>query len=237
MSRSTSFAKTLPRRVSHAPGSIKAMGLATLGAVLVLAVPVAAQPLPPDTIACSMSGYSIAKGRAGAPVRAEPNATAKVLGRLAPPQKATADDSHELAVADGVWRTQFQVVGFRQGWFLIEKALHPYDDPDRRSVLGRRSTGGVKTYTAMGWISLDDVGGKYTYYHRSMTAGALYSEPNADAKRLPAKNALGFDMQGGNSPKTVLGCSGEWVKVESHDGVVGWWKGLCGEPIADCARQ
>jgi hypothetical protein len=69
-----------------------------------------------------------------------------------------------------------------------------------------------------------------------MLDGALYSRPSVDAERVPAKNALGFPIQGGNSPKTVLACEGEWVKVESHDGMTGWWKGLCGEPISDCER-
>lgn len=239
MLRSAVLPTLLSRRVLNAPALNKGIRLAALGAFSALAASMAvnAQPLPPETMACTISGYSIAKGRTGAPVRAEPNANAKVLGRLAPPQKATSDDNYELAVADGVWRTEFQVIGYREGWFLIEKALHPYDDPDRRSVLGRRSTGGVKTYTGRGWISLSEVGGKYTYYHRTMPNGALYSEPDADSKRLPAKNGRGFDIQGGNSPKTVLGCSGEWVKVESHDGVVGWWKGLCGEPIGDCWKN
>ncbi len=195
-----------------------------------------AQPLPPETVACSISGYSVATDRAGAAVRAEPNATAKILGRLAPAQKATKIDNEDVPPGDQLWRTEFQVVGFREGWFLIDKALHPYDDPNRRSVLGRRSTGGVKTYSGRGWISLKDVGGKYTYHHRGLPNGALFSEPSSDAARLPAKNALGDPIQGGNSPKRVLSCNGDWVKVESHDGVMGWWKGLCGQPIADCDR-
>lgn len=195
-----------------------------------------AEPLPPDTTACAISGYAISRSRTGTPVRSEPNKDAKILGRLAPPQKATAIDKEDVPPADEVWRTEFQVVGFREGWFLIEKALHPYDDPERRSVLGRRSTGGVKTYTGRGWVSLADVGGKYTYYHRSMPSGALYAEPSADAQRLPALNWNNTPIQGGNSPTKVLACLGEWVKVESDNGVVGWWKGLCGQPIADCHR-
>jgi hypothetical protein len=195
------------------------------------------QPLPSETIACNISGYSIATDRAGAAVRAEPDASARILGRLAPPQRATKADNEDVPPSDQLWRTQFEVIGFRDGWFLIENALHPYDDPNRRSVLGRRSTGGVKTYAGRGWVSLKDVGGKYTYHHRNLPNGALYSEPNTDAMRLPAKNGRGDPIQGGNSPKKVLGCNGDWVKVESHDDVVGWWKGLCGQPIADCDRQ
>jgi hypothetical protein len=196
-----------------------------------------AQPLPPETVACKISGYSIATARPGAAIRTEPEASAKIVGRLAPAQRATKADNEDVPPSDQLWRTEFEVVGFREGWFLIEKALHPYDDPNRRSVLGRRSTGGVKTYAGRGWINLKDVGGKYTYHHRSLPNGALFSEPRAEAVRLPAKNGRGDPIQGGNSPKKVLGCDGDWVKVESHDGVVGWWKGLCGQPIGDCDKH
>lgn len=203
-------------------------------AVLATALSASAQSLPPDTEACQISGYAISRDKAGTAVRAEPDAKAKIVGRLAPPQKVTKADMEDVPPADEVWRTEFQVIGFREGWFLIEKALHPYDDPDRRGTLGKRSTGGVKTYTGRGWIALKDVGGKYTYYHRTMPSGALYAEPREEATRLPAKNAMEYPIQGGNSPKTILACKGPWVKVQSHDDVVGWWKGLCGQPIADC---
>lgn len=205
--------------------------------ILLLTTASSAQPLPPETAACEISGYSIVTDRSGAAIRAEPDASARILGRLAPAQRATKVDNEDVPPSDQLWRTEFQVVGFREGWFLIEKALHPYDDPNRRSVLGRRSTGGVKTYAGRGWISLKDMGGKYTYHHRSLPNGALYSEPNTEAVRLPAKNGRGDPIQGGNSPKQVLACSGDWVKVESHDGVVGWWKGLCGQPIGDCDKH
>ncbi len=192
-----------------------------------------AQSLPPDTTACAISGYAISTNRTGTPVRAEPDKSARILGRLAPPQKARAVDFEFVPPSDELWRTEFRIIGFRPGWMLIDKALHPYDDPDRRGALGRRSTGGVKTYAGRGWISLADVGGKLSF-RKSMSFGALYAEPSTDSTRLPAKNSLDYQIQGGNSPKAVLACSGEWVKVESDDGVAGWWKGLCGEPIGDC---
>ncbi len=190
-------------------------------------------PLPPGTTACAISGYAISRNRAGTPVRAEPDKAAKILGRLAPPQKAREPDFEFVPPSDEVWRTQFSIIGFRPGWMLIEKALHPYDNPDRRGALGRRSTGGVKTYAGRGWISLADVGGKLSF-RRSMGLGALHADPSVDATRLPALNGRGYQIQGGNSPKAVLACSGDWVKVQSDDGVIGWWRGLCGEPIGDC---
>jgi hypothetical protein len=184
-----------------------------------------------------MSGQSASRSKAGAAVRAEPRAAARILGRLAPGQRATEADKEDVPPNDEIWRTEFRIVGYRDGWFLIEKAMHPYDDPDRRGVLGRRSTGGVRTYAGRGWLAREDVSGKYVFYRRSLSNGALFAEPDPGERRLPARNALGDPIQGGNSPRRVLACSGEWVQVESHDGVVGWWKGLCGEPIGDCGRD
>jgi hypothetical protein len=163
--------------VSNALTLVRAHKAAILGAITLLSTTMAgsAQPLPPEIVACKISGYSIVTDRAGAAVRSEPKASARILGRLAPGQRATKADNEDVPPSDQLWRAEFQIVGFQEGWLLIENALHPYDDPNRRSVLGRRSTGGVKTYSGRGWISLKDVGGKYTYHHRSLPNGALYS--------------------------------------------------------------
>ncbi|HRJ70194.1 MAG TPA: hypothetical protein PK812_11360 [Beijerinckiaceae bacterium] len=196
--------------------------------------PVSAQSLPEGMTACSISGYSLDRSRAGTPVRAEPNAKAKIVGRIAPPQKATARDLEDISVpTDEVWRAGFQILGIKDGWVLIEKALHPYNDPYYFGTLGRRSTGGIKTYSGRGWLPLSQIGGKVTYY-RKMPLGALYAEPREDAPLLPAKNAMEGPLSGGNQPKRILACSGEWVQVESPDGVIGWWRGLCGAPVSDC---
>ena len=131
---------------------MRAHGVSRFGvfAILITTTAASSQPLPLETVACNISGYSIATDRAGAAVRAEPDASARILGRLAPPQRATKADNEDVPPSDQLWRTQFEVIGFRDGWFLIENALHPYDDPNRRSVLGRQSTGGVKTYAGRG---------------------------------------------------------------------------------------
>ncbi len=231
------FAVAQARAHHPSPGwGYLALGVLTVVFLVAATTSSRTQALPDGATACSVSAFSISEDRAGSVVRAEPEARAKILGRLAPPQKATSRDAEDVDYpADGLWRTEFAVIGFRGGWFLIDRALHPYDDPERRGVLGRRSTGGVKTYAGRGWISLADVGGKLTF-HREIPPGAIFREPRADSARLPARNALGDPIQGGNSPKTVLACQADWVKVETHDGVVGWWRGLCGEPIADCGR-
>jgi hypothetical protein len=212
--------------------SLSLLGAALACGLLSFTVPGLGQALPAGATPCEMAGYSIDADPRGANIRAEPNAKAKVLGRLAPPQKASQRD--DAFPNDGVWRTAFQIIGFKDGWFLIEKAQHPFDDPETIRMVGRRSTGGVRTYTGRGWIAGSLVGGQYSN-RGGLPAGALYSEPRADASRTPAKNALGAEVGADGGPKRVLACDGDWVKVESHDGVTGWWNSLCSQQVTNCS--
>lgn len=201
-------------------------------AISLATAPVLAQGLPAGVTPCDMAGYSIDIDPKGANVRAEPNRAARILGKLAPPQKASnRDDAYPN---DGLWRTAFSIVGFRDGWFLIEKAQHPFDDPETIRMVGRRSTSGVKTYRGRGWIAAALVGGQYSN-RGQLPSGALYAEPRPDAARLSAKNALGAEVGADGGPKKVLACEGDWVKVESHDGVTGWWNSLCSQQVTNCS--
>jgi hypothetical protein len=201
-----------------------------------LAVSAEAQPLPTGTVSCDIAGMSMDADRKGLAVRAEPDAKARIVGRLAPPQRATKQDIEDTVYpGDKFWRTEFKIIGMRDDWVLIDQAMHPYNDPTRSSDFRRRSTGGVKTYAGQGWIPLKGVGGKLTFWRHRPETG-LYKEPDEKAERLPAKNALGDPLRGGNSPKRLITCQGEWAKVESHDGVIGWWQGYCGQPYSDCDR-
>ena len=169
---------------------MRAYRIAAIAALLLPLPEVAqAQSLPEGMVACTISAYSLDRSRAGAPVRAEPNLKAKIVGRIAPPQKMRAADAEDVAVpTDEVWRAGFQVLGIKDGWVLIDKAWHPYDNKERFGHLGRRSTGGVKTYSGRGWVPLNQIGGKVTYW-REMPIGSLHKEPRLDAPLIPAKNA------------------------------------------------
>lgn len=214
----------LPMR-SHSFGN----GL--LAALVLFCSAAAAQQLPPGVTPCALGGYSIDMDRHGAHVRSAPARTAPALGRLAPPVKAGPKD--EAEPGDGLWRTTFRIIGFKDGWFLIEKAQHPFDDPQTIADRGRRSTGGVKTYAGRGWIAAGLVGGQYA--NAGLPAGALFAEPHEQATRLPARTKLGAPISADGGPKKVLACQGEWVKVESYDGVVGWWKTLCASQVTNCS--
>ncbi len=72
------------------PQMIRARAVLGLVLTVLVANSGAANPLPPETVACEMSGYAIARDRAGAAVRAEPDATSRIVGRLA---RAAAGDS------------------------------------------------------------------------------------------------------------------------------------------------
>lgn len=195
-------------------------------------VPVHAQQLPAGTTPCDMGGYSIDMDPKGANVRVEPSRNARIVGKLAPPIKAGPKD--EAEPGDGLWRTTFRIIGYKDGWFLIEKGLHPFDDPENIRNMGKRSTGGVKTYVGRGWIAAGLVGGQYANTGLPPD-GALYAEPREDAQKLPAKTKLGAPIGADGSPKKVLACNGNWVQVESFDGVTGWYRTLCSTQVTNCS--
>ena len=206
--------------------------LVALGFVCLPSLGAHAQALPPGVTPCDMGGYSIDTDPKGANIRAEPSRTARVLGKLAPPQKPTKRDDAEPN--EGNWRTEFRIVGYKDGWFLIQKAQHPFEDPELIRLVGRRSTGGVKSYSGRGWIASNLVGGQYANGD-NLPLGGLFEEPRADAKQRPAVNALGAPFGPDGGPKKVLACTGKWVNVESHDGVTGWWNTLCSNQVTNCS--
>ena len=192
-----------------------------------------AQDLPAGTTACEMGGYSIDMDPKGANVRAEPNRSARVLGKLAAPVKADPK-TDEATPGDDLWRTEFRIIGHRDGWFLIEKAQHPFESSEYAAERGRRLPKTVKIYRGRGWVAAGLVGGQYSN-GANLPTGALYAEPNADSARLPAMGKLGGPISVDGGPRRVLACQGDWVKVESHNGVTGWWNSLCSSQVTNCS--
>ena len=88
--------------------------------------------LPDGTEPCSLGAWSIDKDPNGLNVRAEPSTTGRVLGTLPPPYRLKLGGAENTP--DGGWLTEFSIIGFKNGWFLIEGARPPgqdYEDEKR----------------------------------------------------------------------------------------------------------
>jgi hypothetical protein len=76
--------------------------------------------LPPGTEPCDLGAWSADKDPRGLNVRAEASVQARVLGTLPPPYRLKTGGSEN--VPDSGWLTEFRIIGFKDGWFLIEGA-------------------------------------------------------------------------------------------------------------------
>jgi hypothetical protein len=188
-----------------------------------------AASLPAGTIPCGIRGWSKDEDPNGLNVRAEPNAQAKVLGKLPPPYKFKARDKSENT-PDGGWLTEFRIIGFKDGWFLIEGAEPPGRRYEDERVYPKTAP---KPYAGRGWIAGNKVGAQYANGDTRM--GGLFQAPHVDAKWTPAKNSFGDRIGADGGPRRVLACSGTWALVESHDGIRGWWRRLCSSQVTNCS--
>jgi hypothetical protein len=192
-----------------------------------LAAKVAA--LPAGTAPCDFGAWSEDKDPKGLNVRAEPSAQSKVLGTLPPPFKFKAKNKSENA-PDGGWLTEFRVIGFKDGWFLIEGATPPGKEYEDEKVYPKNAP---KPYAGRGWVAGNKIGAQYANGDTKM--GGLFQAPHVDAQWTPAKNWFGNEISADGGPKRILACSGTWALVESHDGVRGWWRRLCSSQVTNCS--
>jgi hypothetical protein len=177
--------------------------------------------LPAGTEPCDLGAWSADNDAAGLNVRAEPSARARVLGKLPPPRKFPRN---EAAPPEGL-RSTFRIVGYRDGWFLIEGAKPPGGEDYPRGL--------PRPYSGRGWISARMAGAAFA--NSGLGGGWLWLSPHADAATRPAKSAAGEPISVDGGPKRILACSGLWALVESGDGTRGWWRRLCSSQVANCS--
>jgi hypothetical protein len=186
----------------------------------------AASKLPAGTTPCLVYAWSASDSRKGLPVRARPVANSPVLGMLSPPYSPPASE----VVAEEGYRTEFTIIGYRSGWFLISGAKEPgapYDEapPKRR----------WKSYSGQGWVRTTDVGGAYA--NTQTPAGWLQQAPHIDARAFPPSDEVsarrGMSIDG--TLKQLLACSANWALTESTDGTRGWWRGICSNQVTNCS--
>lgn len=184
--------------------------------------------LPDGTEPCSLGAWSIDKDPNGLNVRAEPSVKARVLGTLPPPYRLKLGGAENTP--DGGWLTEFRIIGFKDGWFLIEGARPPGKDYEDEKRYPRNAP---KPYAGRGWVASNKVGAAYA--NGGTRAGGLFQAPFVDAKWMPAQRELGGALDTDGGPKRLLACSGYWGLVESHDGVRGWWRALCSNQVTNCS--
>jgi hypothetical protein len=161
-------------------------------------------------IGCHFSGWSSDLDPNGLNVRAGPSANARIVGTLPPPE--THPDNETL------FGVTFDVVGTRDGWFLIENAR-------RWSDAGR----GPSTLPS-GWIS-----GRYLAFQ--LQTDKVFAAPSPNAPVLLAS----WDDNGTLTQfryRHPTDCNGEWVRLTAigPDGRErqGWVRGICGIQETTC---
>lgn len=184
--------------------------------------------LPAGTEPCSLGAWSIDKDPSGLNVRAAPSLKARVLGTLPPPYRLELGGAENTPEAG--WLTEFRIIGFKDGWFLIEGARPPGKDYEDEKRYPRSAP---KPYAGRGWVAASKVGANYA--NGGTRAGGLFQAPFVDAKWMPAQRELGGALDTDGGPKRLLACSGSWGLVESHDGVRGWWRALCSNQATNCS--
>ena len=184
--------------------------------------------LPEGTEPCDLGAWSQDRDPKGLNVRAEPSVKARVLGTLPPPYRLKMGGRENTP--DGGWLTEFRIIGFKDGWFLIEGATPPGKDYEDEKFYPRNAP---KPYAGRGWVAANKVGANYANGGTRM--GGLFQAPFVDAKWIPAQRKLGGTLDTDGGPNRLLACSGHWGLVESHDGVRGWWRSLCSNQVTNCS--
>ena len=179
--------------------------------------------LPAGTEPCQISGWSLDTDPAGLNVRAAPAATARVVGRVPPPWNAPGRDGDP----GQAYRAEFEIIGYRDGWFHIRAIKAPGVDYGERYPRSR-----PQPYRGQGWVSARLVGAALA--NGNLPPGQLYQAPSRNAAVRRAVRPDGEPVSTGDEVKRLLACSDSWGLVEI-EGVRGWWSGICSNQVTNCS--
>jgi len=166
--------------------------------------------LPTGVTACEFSALAGQDEPGGPSIRDAPRGDGQVLGRL----PAIKDKDTGFYGAAGEL-PEFQVIGFKDGWFLIEGAAYP--EPYR-----------PKLHTGRGWVE-----GKFVRTH--LFRDTLKKSPSNDSPDVSYLYGTdgGFAFRPYDFDAQVSGCSGRWLEVEVYrepKGTVrGWTDRSCSQ--------
>ncbi len=181
--------------------------------------------LPAGTEPCSLRAWSSDPDPAGLNVRAAPSADAKVLGIVPPPRMMPKDQE---AFGPGPARSEFRIIGYRDGWFLIDGITAPgvaYEVAYPRHL--------PQAYKGRGWVNGRMIGGALA--NGGLPSGRLYVAPHADAASTEHLTSDGHLIGAGDQVRRIHACSGWWALVETNRGQRGWWRGVCANQVTNCS--
>ena len=122
---------------------------------------------------------------------------ARVLGTLPPPYRLKMGGSENTP--EGGWLTEFRIIGFKDGWFLIEGASPPGKDYEDEKKYPRSAP---KPYAGRGWVAANKVGANFANGGTRM--GGLFQAPFVDAKWTQAAAQARRPARHGWWPKTPV---------------------------------
>jgi hypothetical protein len=165
-------------------------------------------PLAAGVTACKFVALVKDTEPGGAAIRDVPQQDGREVARL-PATNGKDKPGHDQGVA----LPEIQVIGFKDGWFLIEGAAYPEPYPSQ-------------PYTGRGWVE-----GKFVTTH--LFRDTLKTSPSNDSPDVSQLYGTGSDglpyRSYGLEVQRVLGCSGPWLEVEIHQPDA---KTLSGKPAA-----
>lgn len=177
--------------------------------------------VPAGTEPCELSGWSVDADAAGLNVRAQPSGQARILGRVPPPWTPPGGEGEAAT-----YRAEFDIAGYRDGWFLIRNIRAPGADYGETYPRGR-----PQPFRGQGWVSARMVGAALA--NGGLPAGHLLQAPNEHAATRPVSRA-GEPVSTGDVVQKLLACSGRWGLIEI-EGVRGWWTSLCSNQVTNCS--
>ena len=160
-------------------------------------------------------------------VRAEPSGKARVLGTLPPPYRLKTGGSENTP--EGGWLTEFRIIGFKDGWFLIEGATPPGKEYEDEKKYPRNAP---KPYAGRGWVAANKVGANYANGGTRM--GGLFQAPFVDAQ-WSRQRKLGGTLDTDGGPKRISPAAdiGDWWKAMTACAAGG--VALCSSQVTNCS--
>ncbi len=180
--------------------------------------------LPSGTEPCSFGAWSNDTDPAGLNVRAAPSPQAKVLGIVPPPRKLPKEDDFSGEPV----KSEFRVIGHRDGWFLIEHVKPPgvaYEVPYPRHL--------PQPFRGRGWVSGRMIGGALA--NGGLPEGRLYASPHADAASIEVMDSQDNRIGPDTPIRRIHACSGWWALIETNEGQRGWWRSICSNQATNCS--